>query len=250
MPMLQGGYATYGQSVGIIMLDCAFPRPVGDIGNARSFPFPVRYEVLEGIAAARLTREEEPTAVAALIQAAQRLERAGVKIILTSCGLFLRYQARLAEAVRVPVATSSVLLLPFLATLLPPSRKVGILTADARTLAPVLERAGWNDPGRVAVEGMEDHPIFRRAILEPAPPYALDSHAVQGEVIQAVQGLLEREPAVALLLVECTNLSPYSRSLREAFGLPVFDVTDMACLLQRAAGESDPPPHSEAPSHA
>ena len=56
MPMLQGGHATYGQSVGIIMLDCDFPRPVGDIGNARSFPFPVRYEVLEGIPAAQLLR--------------------------------------------------------------------------------------------------------------------------------------------------------------------------------------------------
>ncbi len=250
MPTPQGGHPTYGQSVGIIMLDCAFPRPVGDIGNARSFPFPVRYEVLEGIPPAHLTREEEPSAVAALIRAAQRLERTGVKVILTSCGLFLRYQTRLAEAVRVPVATSSVVLLPLLTALLPAGRKVGILTADARTLSPVLERAGWNDSRRVVIEGMEGRPVFRRAILEPAPPYALDSHAVQEEAIQAVRDLLGRESAVALLLVECTNLSPYSRALRETFGLPVFDVIDLAHLLQRAAGEADPPPCLDASSHA
>ncbi len=234
MAALKGGYAVYGQEVGIIMFDCAFPRPPGDIGNARSFPFPVRYEVLEGVPAAHLTRQEEPAAVAALIDAAQRLERSGVKIILTSCGLFLLYQARLAAAVEVPVATSSVLLLPFLSALLPPGRKVGVLTADASSLSPVLAKAGWNDPAQVAIEGMEECPVFRRTILEAAPPFELDRPALQDEVIRVVGELVKKEPKVGVLLLECTNLSPYSRALRETFGLPVFDVIDLACLLQRA----------------
>lgn len=235
MAALKGGYPVYGQEVGIIMLDCAFPRPPGDIGNARSFPFPVHYEVLEGIPASHLTRQEEPAAVAALINAAQRLERSGARIILTSCGLFLRYQARLAAAVGVPVATSSVLFLPFLAALLPPGRKIGVLTADATSLSPALAQAGWYDPPRVAVEGMEDCPVFRRAILEPSPPFELDVSALRDEVIQAAKRLLVREPAVAALLIECTNLSPYSAVLRETFGLPVFDVIDLARFLWGAA---------------
>ena len=234
MAALKAGYPVYGQEVGIIMLDCPFPRPSGDIGNARSFPFPVRYEVLEGIPASHLTRQEEPAAVAALINAAQRLERSGARIILTSCGLFLRYQARLAAAVGVPVATSSVLFLPFLTALLPPGRKVGVLTADARSLSPVLATADWNTPGRVVIEGMEECPVFRGAILEPAPPYELDPLALQNEVIGVVGRFLKREPAVGVFLLECTNLSPYSRALRETFGLPVFDVIDLAGLLQRA----------------
>lgn len=234
MAALKGGYSVYGQEVGIIMLECAFPRPPGDIGNARSFPFPVRYEVLEGIPAAHLTRQEEPAAVAALIAAAQRLERSGARIILTSCGLFLRYQARLAAAVGVPVATSSILLLPFLTALLPPGRKVGVLTADARSLSPVLAQAGWDDPGQVVIEGMEECPVFRRTILEPTPPFELDPLALQGEVIRAVEQLLKKEPKIGVLLVECTNLPPYTRALRETFGLPVFDVIDLACLLQGA----------------
>jgi len=234
MPILQGGYPTYGQSVGIIALDCVFPRPVGDIGNARSFPFPVRYEVLEGIPAAHLTKDEEPSAVAALIRAAERLERAGVKVILTSCGLFLRYQARLAAAVKVPVAASSVLLLPFLAALLPVSRKVAILTADARTLAPVLERERLSDPNRLVLAGMEDRPIFRRDLIEAVQPFAFDPQALQAEVLDVAEILLRREPTVGGFLIECTNLSPYSRALREAFGLPVFDVMDLVCLLRRA----------------
>ncbi len=235
MALLKGGYPVYGQEVGIIMLDCAFPRPPGDIGNARSFLFPVRYEVLAGVPASHLIREEEPAAIAALIGAARRLEQAGVKIILTSCGLFLRYQERLAEAVRVPVATSAVLLLPFLTALLPPGRRIGVVTADASSLSPVLAKAGWNSPERIVVGGMEACPIFRRTILEPDPPADLDPLALQGEVVGVVDQLLRRESSVGALLLECTNLPPYRRALRETFGLPVFDVIDLACLLQRAA---------------
>ena len=235
MASIKGGYPVYGQEVGVIMLDTAFPRPPGDIGNARSFPFPVRYEVLEGVPAAALIRHEEPAAVAALIRAAQRLERSGVKIILTSCGLFLRYQERLAAAVTVPVATSSVLLLPFLMALLPPGRKAGVLTADAGTLSPVLATAGWKDPGRIVIAGMEECPIFRRAILEPGPPFTLDAPALQAEVIRVAGQLVHDEPTVGALLLECTNLSPYSQALRETFGLPLFDVIDLARLLHGAA---------------
>lgn len=235
MAALKGGYPVYGQDVGIIMLDCAFPRPPGDIGNAHSFPFPVRYEVLEGIPAAHLIKQEEPAAVAALINAAKRLERSGARVILISCGLFLRYQERLAAEVEVPVASSAVLLLPFLGALLPAGRKVGVLTADATTLTPILTKAGWNNPEQVVVAGMENCPVFRRTILEPAPPFELDSAGIESEVLRVVGDLLKTEPNIAAILVECTNLPPYSRSLRQRFRLPVLDVLDLAHLLQRAS---------------
>jgi hypothetical protein len=153
---------------------------------------------------------------------------------VTSCGLFLRYQERLAAAVAVPVATSAVLFLPFLSALLPRGRTVGVLTADASILSAVIEKAGWNDPGQVVLEGMEACPVFRRAILDPVPPFELDPVALQREVVQAAGTLLRREPKVDAILVECTNLSPYSHVLRETFRLPVFDVIDLACLLRRA----------------
>ena len=43
-----GGQSIYGIDVGILMLDAQFPRILGDMGNARTWPFPVRYKIVRG----------------------------------------------------------------------------------------------------------------------------------------------------------------------------------------------------------
>ena len=46
--IVTGGKNVYGESIGILMLDTKFPRIPGDIGNALTFPFPVRYRKVSG----------------------------------------------------------------------------------------------------------------------------------------------------------------------------------------------------------
>lgn len=43
-----GGYNTYGFDIGILMLDSSFPRIEGDVGNARTWNYPVLYKKVEG----------------------------------------------------------------------------------------------------------------------------------------------------------------------------------------------------------
>ena len=43
---VKGGKALYGASVGILMLDAEFPRIIGDMGNAQTWPFPVHYKIV------------------------------------------------------------------------------------------------------------------------------------------------------------------------------------------------------------
>ena len=45
---VRGGFNQYGFTVGILMLDTRFPRIHGDMGNATTFPFPVRYHRVAG----------------------------------------------------------------------------------------------------------------------------------------------------------------------------------------------------------
>jgi aspartate/glutamate racemase len=238
MVVLKGGYPFYGKHIGIIMLDCAFPRPVGDIGNARTFPFPVHYEILEGVSAVNLTRHGEKSAVDSLLAAAKRLERMGVRGIATSCGLLIRYQKQLSQAVSVPVATSSLLLLPFLGALLPGDRKIGILTADAGVIdSHILRNAGWEQPDRVVIQGLEGCEVFRKAIMEPESPFELDTDQLCEEIIAVGRQLISESREIGALLLECTNLAPYSGQLRKALSIPVYDATHLVYLLHASTNE-------------
>ena len=51
---VQGGTNLYGFTVGILMLDTRFPRIPGDMGNATTFDFPVRYHRVTGASPDRI----------------------------------------------------------------------------------------------------------------------------------------------------------------------------------------------------
>ena len=53
---VRGGTNLYGYSVGVLVLDTKFPRVPGDIGNASTFDFPVRYHRVSGASSARVVR--------------------------------------------------------------------------------------------------------------------------------------------------------------------------------------------------
>ncbi|MBM4313773.1 MAG: hypothetical protein FJ122_07610 [Deltaproteobacteria bacterium] len=77
---LTGGFTNYGQDIGILMLDTVFPRIPGDIGNARSYPFPVRYKTVKN-ANPFTVMGDAPDAglLAPFVEAARELEAEGFK---------------------------------------------------------------------------------------------------------------------------------------------------------------------------
>src|SRR4051794_10740599 len=153
MAKLIGGRTLYGHVLGVIMLDTVFPRIPGDVGNALTWPFPVRYRIVHG---ARISRvigpEPDLSLLAPLIDAARRLEADGVRAITTSCGLLAMFQRELAAAVSVPVLTSALLQVPMVAQLIRPDQRVGVLTARANELtARHFASAGWSADEAVRV---------------------------------------------------------------------------------------------------
>jgi Asp/Glu/hydantoin racemase len=217
----KGGKAVYGAAVGILMLEARFPRILGDVGNATTWPFPVLYKVVRGASPERVVRHRAEGLLDAFLEGGRELVAQGADGIVTNCGFLSLFQDDLAIACGVPVATSALMQAPLIERLLPPGRQVGILTVAAASLTPEhLAAAGvaLDTP----VVGTDGGRKFSRALL--GNELQLDLAQAEADVLAAGDELIARHPEVGAVLLECTNMCPYARSLRDRLGLPVFDM--------------------------
>jgi Asp/Glu/hydantoin racemase len=230
---VRGGFNQYGLTVGILVLDTRFPRIVGDIGNARTFPFPVRYHRVSGADPDLVVRRGAEGLLPAFIDGAQALEREGVGAITTSCGFLIKYQRELARAVRVPVFTSSLLLVPLVHRMLSPSGRVGLMTVNAGTLTPEhLAAAGIGPDVPLAVVGMETEKEFTHALLDDQ--LELDVDRARDEHVRVARRLVAEHPDVAAIVLECTNMPPYAAEIQRETGRPVFDIVSLVTMVHDA----------------
>ena len=230
---VRGGFNQYGFTVGILMLDTRFPRIPGDMGNAATFPFPVRYHRVSGAAPDLVVRRGAEGLLPAFIAGARELEREGVGAITTNCGFLVKYQPELAAAVSVPVFTSSLLLVPLVHRLLPAGRRVGIMTVSAATLgAEHLRGAGIGSDIPIAVAGLETEKEFTRVLL--GDELELDVEAAREEHVRVARRLVGEHPDLGAIVLECTNMPPYSADIQRETGLPVFDIVSLVTLVHAA----------------
>lgn len=227
---VRGGRNLYGFSIGILMLDTVFPRIPGDIGYAGTFPFPVLYHRVRNAFPTRVVREGDPGLLDGFVEGARALEAQGVSAITTGCGFLSIFQRQLAEAVRVPVFTSALLLVPMVARMLGPDRTVGILTVDAGSLHPRhLAEMGISEEIPVHIAGMERGRAFTPVLLDNE--LELDVDAAREEHVAVARELVERHPEVGAIVLECTNMPPYAAAIHEATGRPVFDIVTLIRLV-------------------
>src|SRR3989442_13239824 len=106
---VRGGVNQYGFTVGILMLDTRFPRIPGDMGNAATFPFPVRYERVSGADPDLVVRRGAAGLLPAFVEGAQRLERGGGGAVHTKCGFLLKVQRGVPPSGRGPAVSPSLL---------------------------------------------------------------------------------------------------------------------------------------------
>src|SRR5215218_2214397 len=132
----RGGKAIYGAPLGILMLEARFPRIPGDMGNAGTWPFPVLYRVVRGASPERVVLQGALGLLPDFIAAAEDLVAQGAEAITTNCGFLALFQREIAAAVGVPVATSSLLQVPWVQATLPPGKRVGLVTVSGSSLTP------------------------------------------------------------------------------------------------------------------
>ncbi len=241
-----GGKSLYGARLGILMLEARFPRIPGDMGNGLTWPFPVLYKLVRGATPERVVTRRAEGLRDAFIAAARELVADGADGITTNCGFLTLFQAEIAAAVGVPVATSSLMQVPFLERLLPPGQRVGVITISRRTLTSEhLATAGI--AADIPVVGTEGGREFSRVII--GDEANMDVAAAEADILAAGRELVRAHPNVGAIVLECTNMIPYARALREAVGLPVHDMYSFACWFHAGLSPRDfgPPASTSRP---
>ena len=216
-----GGKTLYGASVGILMLETRFPRIPGDMGNAETWPFPVLYKVVPGASPRRVVCERAEGLLDEFLAAADELVRLGADGITTTCGFLSLYQREIAAHVGVPVATSSLMQVPFIERVLPLGKRVGVLTVSAAHLSVEHMRAAGADP-ETPVVGTDDGSEFSRVMINDED--RLDVAAAERDILAAGDRLVASHEGIGAVLLECTNMVPYARALSQRLRLPVFSI--------------------------
>ncbi len=216
---------SYGEAIGILLLDSPVPFIPGDVANASTYDFPVRFKRVPGFSVARALGRDE-SIYPELLASARELEANGVRAVTGDCGFMALHQERLRQDLNIPVFLSSLFQIPFIRQIIPGPGKIGIITANARSLTPsFLSDIGIDPSADLVIGGLENALEFKSAVLEEKG--SLDSDIIETEVVEAVRSLTSKEPRVRAVLLECSVLPPYAGAVYRETGLPVFDYLTM-----------------------
>lgn len=229
--IVRGGKNVYGFDIGVLMLDSDFPRVCGDIGNARTWDFPVLYKKVEGKSPGDTVMRLHKEDIRPFMKAAQELEKEGVKAITTSCGFLSLFQEELSSCVNVPVFTSALLFVPMLVKMLGRNKKIGILTANKKRLTSEHLKAAGVEETACRIVGLEDGEEFTNFTVQNRD--CVNIEKCRNELIKATMKLT-KENDVEMIVLECTNMPPYARNIQEAAGVPVFDIVLLTSMVYGA----------------
>jgi len=232
------GQVSYGEPIGILMLDTFTPFIPGDVGNASTYDYPVRYETVEGLTVKRIFSKDK-SAYNTLYTAAKNLQSQGVRAITGDCGFMAIFQNKLKEQLDVPIFLSSMLQVPFITNLISENAKIGVLSANGASLNDknLLKEVGINNEDKIIIKGLEDKENFNKAIIEEVG--ILESEKVEKEVVNTAVNLVNDNPEIEVILQECSVLPPYSHAVQEATKLPVFDYITMINYVYSAVVQKD-----------
>ena len=121
----------------------------------------------------------------------------------------------------VPVATSSLIQVPMIQSTLPSGKRVGVITVSAAGLTHDHLIAIGLDPS-LPVVGTDGGREFTRVLI--GNELTMDVAAAEQDILDAGDELVRKHSDIGAILLECTNMVPYARVLRDRLGVPVYDI--------------------------
>lgn len=219
----------YGMGLGIIILDDVYPGFPGDVRNASAFPFPIQYEIVEGVDIWALVHEKDKSPCRDPIRrAAKKLESMGCRAIAAECGYFAFFQKEIAGYVDVPVFMSSLLQVPWAQQLIGPERVVGIMAARSAQLLPIhLEAVGIQLGSNYVITGAEDDgacPEFENLWYAPTRPDIPEAYydKAEKEFLKVAIEFYKAHPNMGAMMLECTGMQPFARAIQREIDIPIF----------------------------
>ena len=221
---VKGGKNIYGEAIGILVQERIFPRIPGDMGNASTFSFPVRLQLVKGVDIATRFKvfEGDKQLLKPFIAGARKLEQEGVRAITSNCGFLIQFQDVIADAVNVPVFMSALMQIPLVYRMLQKDQIIGVITSNATSKGlgkRHFDAAGAGDVPIVTI-GMEGSDAWETIAQDKDIMYP---EQIKNDVVDRAKKLVRENPNVGALIFECANLPPYAKAVQDAVNLPVFD---------------------------
>jgi hypothetical protein len=214
--------------LGIMLVDDVFPGFPGDMRNASAYPFPIQYEVVEGVGFDQLIYAVDKTpCVEPIIRAARRLADLGCRAIAAECGYFAYFQRAVARAVDVPVFMSSLLQVPLARAVIGAHQSVGILVAFSDHITDDHLRAVGIIPDEgYAIAGIYESghcPTFVNLYHEPDIQLrSAEYSVVERELVTLASEFYEQNPTMGAMVIECGAAQPFARAVQRKIDIPVF----------------------------
>ena len=228
--MLRAGFNIYGIKIGILCLESYYPKLPGHVKNASTFEFPVKYKIVKDATPERIVELADMSLLEPFIEAAKELEREGVEAITTSCGFLCLFQKEIANAVNIPVFTSSLIQVPMLSKMLGRHKKVGIMTASKSSLTPKHFNVVGIDPSGIRVVGMDGKEEFNKVVIKRKTT-VLNVDRLRHEILSVAKELIESSDDLGAVVLECTDLSPFINDIRNVTTLPIFDIVTLTKMV-------------------
>lgn len=232
---MANGQNISGYSVGILHIDkVCYPMLPGNVVNACTYDFPVRMKAVKDLDTTRL-HSGDPDLFKPILETALELQREGVRAIAGACGFFGHFQSKLADALDIPVAVTSLVQVPWIQAIQGKNKKIGVLSANASAMTEeFLWNCGIRDTNCLVVKDLRNEPSFS-AIMENRS--GMDNVLTRQEVVQAAVDLTAEHQDIAAICLECSDMPPYSAAIQRAAGLPVFDYITMIRWLHNAVNQ-------------
>jgi hypothetical protein len=235
------GFKAKFAKLGVIRLDYDYPPAPGDIDSPQSYEYKVVYRVVPGLTFTMCqSGVMTPEVELEFIEAIKFLEGEGVAGITGDCGFMMYFQKLARNHTKLPVFLSSLAQLPAVTCAFAADEKIAIFTANGETLKPmrdlIKEECGVDpEESRYRIVGCQDIDGFEAVALGEK----VDVEKVTPGMVAKAKEVLAKDPDLRCLMLECTELPPYSDALRKETKLPVYDA--ITCANMFMAGFHDNP---------